>query len=229
MYRLFIANKNYSSWSLRPWLLMRMLEIHFEEKQVWFDGNDNRDAFRAFSPSGRVPCLHDGDTVVWDSLGIVEYLAERHRGVWPDDPLARAWARCATAEMHSSFSELRTRCGMNCGIRVDLYEMPDGLRRDIERVDALWTEGLQRFGGPFLAGASFTAVDAFFAPVASRVRTYGLQLNGAAAAYAEHLLALPPMRDWQKAALAETVRDAEHERDARGYGAIIEDHRAMAV
>lgn len=203
MYSLYIANKNYSSWSLRPWLLMRTLGIPFQERLMQFEPTGNRASFRAFAPNGTVPCLHDGGTVVWDSLGIVEYLAERHEGVWPAGPQARAWARCAAAEMHSGFSALRNRCGMNCGVRIELFEMPDDLRRDIARIDELWAEGLRRFGGPFLAGASFTAVDAFFAPVGFRVQTFGLRLNEPADAYAERLIALPAMQDWYRAALAE--------------------------
>src|SRR5690349_9794152 len=116
MYTLYIANKNYSSWSLRPWLLMRQLGIPFEERLVPF--GHGAGGFRTFSPTGKVPCLVDGDTVVWDSLSIVEYLADRHPGVWPAEPKARAWARSAAAEMHSGFAALRERCTMNLGIRV---------------------------------------------------------------------------------------------------------------
>ncbi|MCW6507876.1 glutathione S-transferase family protein [Lichenifustis flavocetrariae] len=229
MYRLFIANKNYSSWSLRPWVLMRQRGIPFEEHQVRFGSTDNRALFRSFAPNGTVPCLHDGETAVWDSLGITEYLAERHDGVWPSDPKARAWARCAAAEMHSGFSALRNRCGMNCGLRIALVEMPDDLRRDISRIDEVWSEGLGRFGGPYLAGAAFTAVDSFFAPVAFRIQTFGLQLNGAATAYAERLLALPAMRQWYADALAETFREEGHEREARASGTIVDDLRAAVV
>lgn len=229
MYSLFIANKNYSSWSLRPWLLMRMLGIPFEERQMQFERGGSRASFLAFSPSGTVPCLHDGGTVVWDSLGIVEYLAERHEDVWPADPQARAWARCAAAEMHSGFAALRNRCGMNCGLRIELGERPDDLSRDIARVDALWAEGLQRFGGPYLAGPSFTAVDAFFAPVAFRVQTFGLALNEPGAAYAKRLLALPAMQEWYAAALAETDREEGHEHEARESGRIVQDLRVPAA
>ena len=189
MYTLYIANKNYSSWSLRPWSLMRELSIPFEERLVPFSSLDNWAEFRAFAPSGKVPCLLDGDTVVWDSLAIVEYLAERHAGVWPADAQARAWARCAAAEMHSGFTALRERCTMNCGLRVRLREMPPPLARDVNRIGELWRNGLQRFGGPFLAGPAFTAVDAFFAPVAFRVQTYGLALDESAAAYARRAAA----------------------------------------
>jgi glutathione S-transferase len=226
MYRLYIANKNYSSWSLRPWLLMRELAIPFEERLVPFSASSNWEAFRAFAPNGRVPCLHDGDTVVWDSLAITEYLAERHAGVWPGAARARAWARCAAAEMHSGFAVLRERCSMNCGLRVRLHETAPALRRDIGRIEELWTDGLRRFGGPFLAGTTFTAADAFFAPVAMRVQTYGLELGAPAAAYASRLRALPAFASWYAAALAEPWREAEHEAEARAAGTVLEDLRA---
>jgi glutathione S-transferase len=225
MYVLHIANKNYSSWSLRPWVLMRQHAIAFTETLTPFGAGSNWDAFRSFSPNGQVPCLHDGDARIWESLGIVEYLAERHAGVWPEDPIARAWARCAAAEMHAGFGTLRNRCTMNCGLRVRLHDMPPALARDIARITELWNEGLARFGGPFLAGCSFTGVDAFFAPVAFRVQTYGLRLDGAAADYAARLLALPALRDWETAALAESWREPGHEDEVRQTGIVTEDRR----
>jgi glutathione S-transferase len=226
MYLLHIANKNYSSWSLRPWLLMRVRGIAFEERTTPFASGSNREIFRRFSPNGQVPCLHDGGEVIWESLAIAEYLAERHRGVWPDDPRARAFARCAAAEMHAGFATLRNRCTMNVGLRVRLRDMPDALVRDVDRIGELWGHGLAQFGGPFLAGADFTAVDAFFAPVAFRVQTYGLTLPAAAAGYAQRLLALPAMIAWEQAALRETWREPGHEEDVRQTGTIIEDRRA---
>ena len=229
MYRLFIANKNYSSWSLRPWLLMRERGIAFAEELVSFTSADNWNRFRAFAPNGRVPCLHDGESVVWDSLGIAMYLAERHDGIWPAEAAARTWARCAAAEMHAGFSALRGVCTMNCGLRIALAAMPDELRRDIARTDELWCEGLDRFGGPFLAGGTFTAVDAFFAPVAFRIQTYGLELGDAVMAYAQRLLDLPAMREWYEAALADPYREDDHERDATAAGRIVQDFRVSAV
>ncbi|WP_199098930.1 glutathione S-transferase family protein [Dyella sp. ASV21] len=226
MHTLYIANKNYSSWSLRPWVLMSELGIPFEEQVVAFNEGSNWEAFRRFSPNGRVPCLRNGDTVVWDSLAIAEYLAEAFPAVWPSEREARAWARCAAAEMHSGFGTLREECGMNCGLRVTLHAIGPSLRRDIDRVAELWNEGLARFGGPFLAGKTFTAVDAFFAPVAFRVQTYGLALPGAAADYAARMLALPSMQRWYAAALAERWRDEAHEREIRHYGQVREDLRA---
>ncbi|MBK6288540.1 MAG: glutathione S-transferase family protein [Pseudomonadales bacterium] len=225
MYELHIANKNYSSWSLRPWLLMRQLAIPFNEHLAVFSGGSNHEAFRVFSPSGRVPCLHDGGQVVWDSLAIVEYLAERHPGVWPAVAPARAWARCASAEMHSGFAALRTHCSMNCGLRMALSELPADLVADIARIDELWCEGLQRFGGPFLAGSAFCAVDAFFAPVAVRIRGFDLHLSDTALAYADRLLHLAAMREWYDAALREPWRETEHEKEVLAAGRLVADLR----
>ncbi len=221
MYSLHIANKNYSSWSLRPWLLMTELGLAFEEKLEPFGEVD----FTRFSPTGKVPCLHDGGHVVWDSLAITEYLAERHPGVWPLDATARAWARCASAEMHSGFAALRETCTMNCGLRIRLSTWPAAAKADWQRAETLWQEGLQRFGGPFLAGDRFTAVDAFFAPLAFRAQTYSPGLGDVASAYVQRLLALPSMRRWHEQALAETWRDEPHEADARAKGQWLQDLR----
>ena len=225
MYTLYIANRNYSSWSLRPWVLMRTLGIPFDERLVPFGAAAQPHDFSRFSPNGKVPCLHDGSTVVWDSLAIVEYLAERHAGVWPGDPLARAFARCAAAEMHSGFGALRQICGMNCGLRVRLQRIEGALRADIERLQVLWQDGLRRFGGPYLAGAAFGGADAFFAPVAFRIQTYALPLPAAGLEYARRLLELPAMRCWYEAALEEPWRDSSHEQEARDAGVVIEDLR----
>jgi glutathione S-transferase len=227
MYVLHIANKNYSSWSLRPWVLMRTLDIPFEEQLTPFPTGSGWGLYRPFSPSGRVPCLIDEGWAVWDSLAIAEYLAERHHGVWPVEAKARAWARSAAAEMHSSFTALRNACAMNCGMRVKPLPMSDALKQDLFRLGDLWNDGLARFGGPFLAGRDFTAVDAFFAPVAFRAQSYGLSFDGAAAAYPARLLDLPAMREWYAAALAETWREPDHEAEVRAAGTIIEDRRAV--
>ena len=225
MYTLYIANKNYSSWSLRPWVLMRALAIPFEERLVPLEPGSCWGSYRRFSPNGRVPCLHDGGTVVWDSLAIVEYLAERHDGLWPADKNARAWARCVASEMHSGFGALRSRCGMNCALRVALHELPDALKADIARVDEIWSEGLVRFGGPWLTGDRFSAADAFYAPVAFRVQTYDLPLSGAARAYADRLLAHDAMVDWYQAGLAESWREESHEAEVREVGMVQADYR----
>lgn len=225
MYQLFIANKNYSSWSLRPWILLRELNIPFEEKLVPFDVGSSWQSFRSFSPTGRVPCLVDGKVVVWDSLAITEYVAEAHPSVWPSDRIARAWARSAATEMHSGFSTLRNRCGMNCGIRVKLHDYPADLAREVDRLSELWSEGLDRFGGPYLAGSHFTAVDAFFAPVAFRIQSYDLKLPSPAMAYAQRLLGLTHMQAWYRDALEETWREPGHEEEAKASGTWTADFR----
>ena len=225
MYTLVIGNKNYSSWSLRPWVLMRTLRIDFAERLIPFGEPGSAALFRDNSPSARVPCLHDGAWRVWDSLAIVEYLAERHAGVWPEEPQARAWARSASAEMHSGFHALRNECSMSCGQRVILRSRSKALETDLQRLSTLWQDGLARFGGPFLAGARFTAVDAFFAPVAFRLQTYGIDLGSSADAYARQLLALPAMREWYEAALIEPWREPAHEQDVAAGAASITDLR----
>ena len=222
MFRLYIANKNYSSWSLRPWVLMRELGIPFQEELRPF-GETN--AFRVFSPSGKVPCLMDGNTVVWDSLAIVEYLAEQFPNVWPADRGARVWARSAAAEMHSGFSGLRGICPMNCGLRVRIDPCPPALLNDLDRIDELWNDGFSRFGGAFLTGESFTAVDAFFAPVAFRVQTYAPKLSEISLQYTHKLLSLPSMKEWYDSALGEVWRDEEHEKEVRQAGTVIADFR----
>lgn len=228
MYTLHIANKNYSSWSLRPWVLLSELGIPFEERLTPFLGGTSSSwhAFRDFSPTGKVPCLHDGDTVVWESLAIAEYVAESHPRVWPAGVRARAWARSASAEMHAGFQSLRSRCPMNCGIRMRLHDMPSALSRDLDRVQELWREGLQRFGGPFLAGDAFTAADAFYAPVTFRIQSYQLPVDDMAGAYVQRMLALPSIRRWHDAALKETWRDADHEQETLQQGVLLEDLRA---
>ena len=227
MYTLHIGNKNYSSWSLRPWVLMSALGIPFQERLHVF-GPTFAAKTEAKSPSGKVPCLDDNGRIVWDSLAIAEYLADRHAGVWPTDADARAWARSAAAEMHSSFQGLRNVCSMNCGIRVKLHSQPEDLKRDLARLAELWGEGLRRFGGPFLAGDTFSAVDAFFCPVAFRVQSYGLELPKHAKDYVDRLLALPWMQRWYEAGVAETWRDPPHEAEIAQFGRITEDFRARA-
>jgi len=226
MYQLVIANKNYSSWSMRPWVLMRALDIPFTELLLPYHLNHGEGAIARFSPSGRVPCLVDGETRVWDSLAIVEYLAERHPGVWPSASAQRAWARSAAAEMHSGFQALRSECAMNVGTRMRLRNPSAALHKDLARIAALWSEGLERHGGPFLGGGRFTAVDAFFAPVATRIQTYGLSVPGAAAGYGTRLLQHPAVREWVDAGVQETFRDEPHERDSREVADLLQDLRA---
>jgi glutathione S-transferase len=206
--QLVIGNKNYSSWSMRPWVLMRGLNLPFEEIRLSFtlglEGPNARfnEAVRRYSPVGKVPVLIDGDLHVWDSLAIAEYLAERYpqAGVWPADSASRARARSNCAEMHGGFTALRSHCPMNIeaslpevGARV-LREQP-AVGRDLARIDAIWSEALASSGGPFLF-AGFGAIDAYFAPVALRARTYALPMSPAAEAYAQRLLAHPACAAW---------------------------------
>ncbi len=222
---LYIANKTYSSWSLRPWILLKVLGIPFVEQVVPFGTGSNWQAYRAFSPTGKVPCLHTPTGAVWDSLAIAEYLAEQHPGVWPQDAPARAWARSASAEMHSGFTALRTQCPMNCAVEIRLHEINAALQADLTRLQELWREGLSRFGGPFLAGDLFTAVDAFFCPVAFRVQTYSLALDDTCAAYVQRLLALPAMQAWQAQALVEPWIEPGHEEACITGGVLVRSLR----
>jgi glutathione S-transferase len=223
---LVTANRNYSSWSLRPWLLMKALGIPFQDRIEPFTASTNYAAFRSFSPTGQVPALIDGDRTIWDSLGITLYLADRFPAVWPTDEAARGWAQSVVAEMHGGFSTLRADCPMNVGVRVEIDLPSSGLRRDIARLAELWGEGLDRFGGPFLAGPVFTAADAFYAPVAFRARTFGLDIGPVAQLWVDHMLAHPALREWETAALAETWREDSHEAEIGAAGRIIADYRA---
>ncbi|WP_444904367.1 glutathione S-transferase family protein [Microbulbifer sp. CnH-101-E] len=225
MYQLFIGNKNYSSWSLRPWLLMHHLEIPFNEKLVTFEEGGSWEKFHSFSPTGQVPCLKTEDVTVWDSLAITEYIAEDFPQVWPSERVTRAWSRSASAEMHSGFSALRNICPMNCGLSVELHEISEPLQKDIKRIDELWSEGIQRFGGPFLAGEEFTAVDAFFAPVTIRAKNYHLPVSKTAKQYIDLIHSLPSMQKWIADAIQEPWRETAHEEEARSFGTIIADLR----
>ena len=224
MYVLITANRNYSSWSLRPWVLMHALGIPFEDQIEPFSNPINYDEFRSFSPTGQVPALLDEGRTVYDSLGITLYLADRHESVWPADPDPRAWSQCAVAEMHSGFSALRNDCTMNVGVRVTPKPPSGALRLDIARIRELLAEGLSRFGGPFLAGDRFTAVDAFFAPVAFRIRTYGLDV-GRGQAWVDHMLVQPAMVEWERQALIESWREESHEAELMAAGTITADYR----
>ncbi|MEQ1543395.1 MAG: glutathione S-transferase family protein [Novosphingobium sp.] len=224
-YTLITANRNYSSWSLRPWMLMKGLGLAFEDRLEHFAKPQNYDEFRAFSPTGQVPVLLHEDRTIYDSMGIALYLADRHDGVWPSDPDARAWAQCAASEMHSGFSALRNDCTMNVGVRVKPKPKSEALTANVARIRELWSEGLSRFGGPYLAGAEFSAVDAFFAPVAFRVRTYGLDV-GAGQAWVDHILSHPAMLAWEAEALQESWREAGHEEELRACGKVTADYRA---
>ncbi|MBK9253747.1 MAG: glutathione S-transferase family protein [Proteobacteria bacterium] len=226
MYELFIGNKNYSSWSMRPWVLMRQLGIGFTEQLRPFHLNQGEGDFRKFSPSGKVPLLVHGELRIWDSLAIAEFLAERHPGVWPALADARAFARCAAAEMHSGYGTLRNECSMSVGVRIRIHKVSDGLRAELARLDELWAQGIAQFGGPFLAGPRFTAADAFFAPVATRIQTYGLPVTERAARYAALLLQQSAVVEWISGGVAETFRDMPHEKEILAAGELLQDLRA---
>lgn len=211
--QLVIGNKNYSSWSMRPWVLMRQAGIAFDEIRLRFDAFTPDSHFKrllaAHTPAGRVPVLIDDGFAVWDTLAIAEYLAETHPalGLWPAERRMRARARSVCAEMHAGFGALRSHCPMNIeaslpevGARV-LREQP-GVVADLARLQALWGELLQEHGGPLLFGR-FTIADAYFAPVCSRLRTYGLALDAPNAAYVDTVLALPGVQAWVADALQE--------------------------
>lgn len=221
MLQLYIGNKNYSTWSLRPWLAMRQLGIDFEEVMVRFDGFGPQSQFKqtmqALTPTGNVPLLvHDG-LAVWDTLAIAEYLAETfpQAGIWPQAVADRARARSLCAEMHGGFAALRSHCPMNIeaplpaeGARI--WAAQAGVRQDVARLIQMWTTQLQTHGGPMLFG-QFSMVDAYFAPVCMRLHGYGLPVPPAIAAYIDRVRALPAMQAWISAALAEQDFVAEDE------------------
>ena len=223
-YTLITANRNYSSWSLRPWLLMKALGIAFEDRFEPFAKPDNYEDFRRFSPTGQVPVLIDGERVIADSLAIALYLADRHPGVWPAEEEARVFAIGAVCEMHGGFGHLRNDCTMNVGVRVTPKPMSEGLKRNVTRVREIFETGLARFGGPWLAGAEFSAVDAFYAPVAFCIRTYGLDV-GKGQAWVDRVLAHPAMQQWEAEALDEAWREEAHEAELAACGAITADYR----
>lgn len=213
MLKLFIGNKNYSSWSMRPWVLLRQADIAFEEVKLRFDSFDSSSSFKqavnSVTPVGKVPVLQDGDLAIWDTLAIAEYLAERFpdKQLWPRDIKARARARSICAEMHSGFNALRSHCPMN--IEANLAETGKliwrdkaAVRADVARIIGMWRELLSSHGGPMLFGG-FTIADAFFAPVCMRLKSYALPVPSEIAAYIERVSALPGVSAWVSDALAE--------------------------
>ena len=224
--QLVIGNKNYSSWSMRPWVLMKHFDLPFEEVKVRFDGfgpeSDFKQRITRLSGAGKVPVLLDGELVVWDTLAIVEYLAEAfpQHALWPRDRAARARARSLCAEMHSGFAAMRSCFGMN--IEASLPEVGERMlreradaRADLERVVALWTDALAASGGPFLFG-EFGIADAFYAPVVTRIRTYALPVPAAVVPWMDRVMASPGVAAW--------VRDALEEKDFRPFE---EDYRTQ--
>jgi glutathione S-transferase len=207
--KLVIGNKNYSSWSMRPWLALRASHIPFEEIFIpLYTDQADKDRILSFSRSGKVPALIDGEITVWDSLAIIEYLAERfpEAKLWPEHGAARAHARSISAEMHSGFLPLRNECGMNLHRPVRSVTLSADARANVARIEQIWTECRERFGrqGPFLFGA-FTAADAMYAPVVHRFRTYAIEVAPAAQAYMDAMMAQPAFAEWTKAGLAETI------------------------
>lgn len=211
--QLIIGNKNYSSWSMRPWVLLKAFGIPFEERKLRFDftpGSAFYQALAAYTPTSKVPVLVEDDGfAVWDTLAIAEHIAERHPElpVWPRDARQRSRARSLCAEMHAGFSTLRNLCTMNIEAalpEVGAKHLAENaqLRTEVARIDAIWSQQLAASGGPFLFG-EFGAVDAYFAPVAMRFKTYGLPLSEASAAYAQRLAAAPGVREWIADSLAE--------------------------
>ncbi|WP_028312261.1 glutathione S-transferase family protein [Derxia gummosa] len=214
MYELVIADKNYSSWSMRAWVLMRHLGLDFTERLVRLAQPDTAALIGGVSPSGRVPVLLDDGFAVWDSLAIAEYLAERHPElrVWPADARARARARSVSAEMHAGFQALRQNMSMNIRKRSPgLGHTPEALA-EVARIDAMWSGLLAEHGGPFLFGAEFTAADAMYAPVATRFVTYSAPLSAASQAYVEAVLGVRAVAEWIAAGVADPVAIEKYDR-----------------
>ena len=213
MFKLYIGNKNYSSWSMRPWVMLKQAGIAFEEVMVRFDsfaaGSSFKKTINAVTPTGKVPVLVDGDLVVWDTLAIAEYVAEQFpdKTLWPGDKTARARARSVCAEMHSGFTDLRSHCTMNIEASLAdagamIWRDQGAVRADVARLVAMWQELLNQHGGPLLFG-HFTVADAYFAPICMRLKTYALPLPSVIADYVARVCALPGVKAWIAAALAE--------------------------
>jgi glutathione S-transferase len=212
-YVLRIGEKNYSSWSSRPWILMKQAGIPFTERLVSLAADAGKPARMASLPAGRVPVLEDDGFLVWDSLAIAEYLAERHPGLWPADPQARAWARSICAEMHSGFMALRSGMSLDVRARRPQRKRSAAIQEDIARIAAIWTETRRRYGaGGTLLFGGFTIADAFFAAVAFRFQTYGVEVAGEAGAYVAALLALPAVQAWEQGGRADPPL-ADHDLD----------------
>jgi glutathione S-transferase len=207
--KLVIGNKNYSSWSMRPWLALRANHIAFEEIFIpLYTGDTDKKRILGFTQSGKVPALLDDDVTIWDSLAIIEYAAERfpQTRLWPEDRASRAHARSISAEMHSGFAALRNECGMNLHRPVGAITLSADARADIARIQQIWIECREAYGksGPFLFGA-FGGADAMFAPVVHRFRTYAIVITPEAQRYMDAMMALPAFQEWISAALAETL------------------------
>jgi glutathione S-transferase len=212
---LVIGNKNYSSWSMRPWVALKACGIAFEEVFIpLYTGDADKQRLLDFSRAGKVPVLVDGDVTVWDSLAIIEYAAERfpQAGLWPEDRAGRAHARSISAEMHSGFAAMRNECGMNLHRPVGAVALSSEARADIARVQQIWTECRERYGrlGPYLFGR-FSAADAMFAPVVHRFRIYAIAVTPEVRDYMAAMMSLPAFQQWTAAGLAETLLIAKFE------------------
>jgi len=209
MLKLVVANKLYSSWSLRPWALLKTFDIPFEEITIPLRRPDSRERLLEYSPSGKVPVLIDGDAIVWESMAIIETIAESFpdRAIWPRDRNTRAHARAISNEMHSGFQALRQACPMHLGARFATPPLTDGLQANIDRIEDIWSEARNRFGsgGPYLYGA-FTAADAMYLPIVTRFETYGVPVREATRTYMDTMLALPAFVEWRTAAFKEGWR-----------------------
>ncbi len=225
--KLVIGNKVYSSWSLRPWIIMQAFAIPFEEAVVQLRETGTRDRILAHSPSGKVPALIDGGVTVWDSLAIMEYLADRFpsHAIWPKDRIARAHARCVSAEMHSGFTALRTACSMNVTRRFKARDRGEAVAADVARITAIWREARETFGAstgkPFLYG-DFSAADGMYAPVVTRFHTYSIDADPVSQAYMDAVLSHPAYAAWLAGAVSETW-GLDNGEDAE---TVIEDLRA---
>ncbi|HKB58546.1 MAG TPA: glutathione S-transferase [Gallionellaceae bacterium] len=222
---LYIGNKNYSSWSLRAWLLLRHLGLNFTEHMVSVAARDYNPALKHIAGNARVPCLHEDGFQIWESLAIAEHLAERHPELWPADERARTRARCVSAEMHSGFAHLRRAMPFNLKYRLKGKPAAPEVQREIDRVVEIWTEARTQFArddGPYLFGR-FSAADAMFAPIACRFHTYNVNLTPVAQAWCNALLAHPAMKEWYAAASRETETVPKMDAVAEEYGGARED------
>ena len=214
MYTLILANKAYSSWSLRPWILLAHFKIPFREIVIPLDLPDTRKKILKYSPTGKVPALIDGKVSIWESLAIMEYVAESHsdKAIWPTGKAARAHARALASEMHAGFTALRQACPMNMRRPPKAVALSDAVKADVARIEAAWAEARETFGkaGPFLYGR-FSAADAMYAPVVNRLHVYAIPVKPATRAYMDAMMGLPAWKAWVHDAEAETWRIAKYE------------------
>lgn len=225
MLDLYIGNKNYSSWSLRAWLLLKHFDIPFREHMVSVAGRDYNALLKPLAGNARVPCLHDEGFQVWESIAIAEYLAEQIPGIWPADRRARARARCIAAEMHAGFAKLRTAMPMNLKFKLKGKPATPEVQREIDRIVEIWEEARNQFSsdnGPYLFG-EFSAADAMYAPIVWRLHIYNVALPPVAAAYSTAMLAHPAMQEWHASALQESEAHAHYDKLAEEYGGMREN------